>query len=94
MSNFVSDTERTYKLMAFENNVLKGIFGPKKDEIAGGRKRFNEELRNLHSLPSTIRMITSRRMKLAAHVSRMGQKRNTYRKETTRKTKSYMRRYY
>jgi hypothetical protein len=87
MSNFVADTERTYKLIAFGNNVLRGIFRPKKDEIAGGRKLCDEELRKLHSSPSTIRMM-SRRMKLAAHVPRVGEKRNTHKKVTTRKTKT------
>jgi hypothetical protein len=48
----------------FKNRVLKRIFGPKGDEVIGGcRKLHNEELHNLYSSPSTIRMIKSRRMK-------------------------------
>jgi hypothetical protein len=39
----------------------------------------NEELHNLYSSPSTIRMIKSRSMRLAGHVSRMGTKRIAYR---------------
>jgi hypothetical protein len=36
------------------------IFGPKKDEVIGGwRKLHNEELHNLYSSPSIIRMIKS-----------------------------------
>jgi hypothetical protein len=36
----------------FENRVLRRIFGPKRDEIAGGcRKRHNEELCDLYSSP-------------------------------------------
>jgi hypothetical protein len=47
-----------YKLKAFENRVLKSIFGPKRDEAIGGwRKLLNEELHNLYSSPSIIRMI-------------------------------------
>jgi hypothetical protein len=53
------------------------IFGPKRDEVTGGwRKLNNEELHNLYSSPSIIRMIKSRRMRWAGHVARMGEKRN------------------
>jgi hypothetical protein len=56
------------------------IFGPKRDEVTGGwRKLHNEELRNLCSSPSIIRMIKSRRMRWAGHVARMGNNRNAYR---------------
>jgi hypothetical protein len=42
----------------FENRVLRGIFGPKKDEETGGwRKLHSEELHNLYSSPSVIRML-------------------------------------
>jgi hypothetical protein len=34
---------------------------------------------NLYPSPNTIRMIKSRRMSLAGHVARMGEKRNAYR---------------
>jgi hypothetical protein len=44
--------------------VLRGIFGPKRDEVTGGwRKLHNEELHNLYSWPSIIRMTKSRRMR-------------------------------
>jgi hypothetical protein len=57
----------------FENRVLRRILGPKRDEVTGGwRKLHNEELHNLYSSPSIIRMIKSRRMRLAGHVVRMG----------------------
>jgi hypothetical protein len=64
----------------FENRVLRRIFGPKRDEVTGEwRKLHNEELRDLYSSPSIIRIIKSRRMKWAGHVARMGKKRNAYR---------------
>jgi hypothetical protein len=81
----------------FENRVLRRIFVPKRDEVTGGwRKLHNEELLNLYSSPSIIRIIKSRRMRWAGHVARMGEKRNAYRilvgkpeaKETTGKTKT------
>jgi hypothetical protein len=45
----------------------------------GGRKLHNEELHDLYSSPSKIRIIKSRRMRWAGHVARMGEKRNVYR---------------
>jgi hypothetical protein len=64
----------------FENRVLKRISGLKRDEMTGERrKRHNEELRDLYSLPSIIRIIKSRRMRWAGHEARMGEKRNVYR---------------
>jgi hypothetical protein len=53
---------------------------PKRDEVTGvWRKLHNEELHNLYSSPNLIRMIKSRRMRLARHVAQMGEKRNAYR---------------
>jgi hypothetical protein len=64
----------------FENRVLRRMFGPKRDEVTGGwRKLHNEELRDVFSSPSTIRIIESRRMRWAGHVAIMGEKRNAYR---------------
>jgi hypothetical protein len=59
----------------FENRVLRRIFGPKRDEVTGGwRKLHNEDLHNLYSSPSIIRMTKSRRMRWAGHVARMGRR--------------------
>jgi hypothetical protein len=56
------------------------IFGPKRDGVKGGwRNLHNEELHNLYSSPSIIRIIKLRRMRWAGHVVRMGEKRNVYR---------------
>jgi hypothetical protein len=64
-----------YRLRRFENKVLRRIFEPKRDEVTGEwRKLHNEELRDLYSSPSIIRMIKSRRLKLAEYVARMGRR--------------------
>jgi hypothetical protein len=69
-----------HKLRVFENRMLRRIFGPKRDEVKGEWKKLhNEELRDLYSSPSIIRIIKSRRMKWAGHAARMGEKRNSYR---------------
>jgi hypothetical protein len=53
-----------HNLRVFENRVLRRIFRPKRDGVTGGwRKLHNEELHNLYSLPSIIRVIKSRRMR-------------------------------
>jgi hypothetical protein len=59
------------------NRVLRRIFGWKRDEVTGGwRKLHNEELHNIYSSPSIIRMIKSRRMRWAEHVAPMEVMRN------------------
>jgi hypothetical protein len=58
----------------FENRLLRRIFGPKRDEVTGEwMKLHNEELRDLYSSPSIIRIIESRRMRWVGHVARMGE---------------------
>jgi hypothetical protein len=70
----------TCRLRVFENRVLMRIFRPKGDEVTEEwRKLLNEELHDLYSSPSTIRIIKSRRMWWAGHLARMGEKRNAYR---------------
>jgi hypothetical protein len=64
----------------FENRVLGRIFGPRRDEVTGEyRKLHNEDLHDLYSSPSIIRLIKARRMRWAGHIARMGEKRNAYR---------------
>jgi hypothetical protein len=59
-----------HRLSVFENRVLRRIFGLKRDEVMSGwRKLHNEELHNLYSSPSIIRMIKSRRMRWAGYVA-------------------------
>jgi hypothetical protein len=53
-----------HRLRAFENRVLKRIFGPKREVDGSWRKLHNDEL---HS-PNTVRVIKSRRMRWTGHV--------------------------
>jgi hypothetical protein len=53
-----------HRLRVFENRVLRRVFGPKRDEVTGEwRKLHNEELRDVYSSPSLIRIIKSRRIR-------------------------------
>jgi hypothetical protein len=61
--------------------VLRRIFGPKRDEVTGGWRKLHNELHNLYSSPSIIRMIKSRRMRWVGYLARMrrrGMHRNSY----------------
>jgi len=60
--------------------VLRKIFGPKRDEVAGeGRKLQNEELNDLYCSTNIVRVIKSRRMRWVGYVARMGERRGVYR---------------
>jgi hypothetical protein len=62
------------RLRVFENNVLRRVFGPKRDEVTGElRKLHHEELNDLYSLTNIVRVVKSRRMRWAGHVARMGE---------------------
>jgi hypothetical protein len=62
-----------HTLGVFENRVLRSISRPKTDEVTGEwRKLHIEELHDLYSAPSIIRIIKVRRMKWAGHVARIG----------------------
>jgi hypothetical protein len=59
----------------YRNNAIT-----KRDGVTGGwRKLHNEELQNLYSSPSIIRIIKSRRMRWVEQVARMREERNVYR---------------
>ena len=68
------------RLRVFENRALRGIFGPKGDEVSREwRKLHNEEFKDLYSSPNIVRVIKSRIMRWAEHVERMGERRSVYR---------------
>jgi hypothetical protein len=69
-----------HRLRVFENRVLRGIFGPKRDGVTGKWRRLhNEELNDLYSSPNIIRVIKSRKLRWAVQVARRGESRGAYR---------------
>jgi len=62
------------KLRAFDNRLLRKIFGSRRDEVMGEwRRMHNEELNDLYSSPNIVWMIKSRRMRWAGNVVRVGE---------------------
>jgi hypothetical protein len=64
-----------HKLRVFENRMLRKVFGPKREEVAGSWRRLHNEgcgfvICMLH--------IKSRRIRWAGHVTCMGEMRNAY----------------
>jgi hypothetical protein len=50
-------------LRVFKGRVLRRIFGPRSEEVAGGWRRLhNEMLHNFYASPNVIRVIKSRRV--------------------------------
>ena len=57
----VTYIEEGTRLLVFENRVLRRIFGPKGDDVAGEwRKLHNEELNDPYSSISVVQVIQSR----------------------------------
>jgi hypothetical protein len=67
------------RFRVFESRVLRRIFGSKRDEVTGERRKlYNEKLNDLYSSPNIFRLIKSRKMTWAGHVARMGERRGVY----------------
>jgi hypothetical protein len=68
-----------YGMRVLEKRVRRRISGPTRNEgIEGWKELHNEDLHNLYSPPSKIRMMKSRRMRWGGHVERLGSRRNVY----------------
>jgi hypothetical protein len=67
--------------------VLRKIFESKRDEVTGDWRRCCiEKLHDLYFSPNIIQVITSRRMRWARHVYRMGEKKGFSRKPRGKQT--------
>jgi hypothetical protein len=67
--------KESHRLRVFENRVLRRLFESKRDEATGKwRKLHNEELHNLFSLPSIIRVMKSMRIIWTGRVERVWEK--------------------
>ena len=62
-------------------HLVRGkVYGPRRDKVTGEWRRLhNEELNDLYTSPSIVRVIKSRRMRWAGHVARIGEERGVYR---------------
>jgi hypothetical protein len=75
--------------------VLWRIFESRRDDVMGGWRKLHEELHNLYSSTSIIKLIKSWRLRSVGHVAGKWEKRNVYKilvgkpeeEETIRKTK-------
>jgi hypothetical protein len=69
-----------HRLRVFGNRVPRRVFGPDRDEVTGEwGKLYDKELNDVYTSPSIVRVIKSKRMTWAGHVSRMGERRGVYR---------------
>ena len=60
--------------------MLRGIFGPKREEVTGEwRNLHNEDLNDLYCSPNIFRVIKSTKMRWAGHVMCVGERRRVYR---------------
>ena len=67
------------RLQVFENKVLRKIYGPKRDDETGEWRRLhNGELNDLYGKPDIMRIVKSRRLRWAGHVTRMGNERGAW----------------
>jgi hypothetical protein len=62
---------KEHRLSVFENRILRRMFRPQREEVAGGWRRLhNEELHTLYASTIIIKVIKSRRMRWVGHVCR------------------------
>jgi hypothetical protein len=68
-----------HRLRVSENRVLRGIFGPKREELAGGWRRLhNKEVHKSYASLHIANIIKTRRMRWTGHAARMGEMRHVY----------------
>ena len=71
MSLSSSTRNTSLRSNAFENMILKWLFGTKKDENGEWRSLHSGEIHSLYCLFNIVRVIKSRRLRGAGHVARL-----------------------
>ena len=66
------------RIRVFENKILSRIFRPKRNENGEWRRLHNEGLHSQYRSPDIVRVIMSRRLRLAGHVARMKEVRSAF----------------
>jgi hypothetical protein len=68
-----------HRLREFENRVLRRIFRPKREEVAGGWRRLHtEKLHNLYASQNITRTFKSRWMRWSGHAARVAKVKSAY----------------
>jgi hypothetical protein len=66
-------------LRRFGNRVVRRLFGPRREEVEKGERRLhNLKRHDINAIPYITRVIKSRRMRWAEHVTCIGAMRNSY----------------
>ena len=63
------------RLKSLERRILRRLYGPKRDASGEWRRLYNEELHSLYLSRNIVRVIKSRRLRWAGHVTRMDESR-------------------
>ena len=64
---------------SIKNKVLRKIFGPKRDDQTGELRRLhNGEIHDLYGKPDIIKIVKSRKLRWAGHVTRMENERGAW----------------
>ena len=78
MDNTPSDLHKLNVMSIFDPYMVIHLFGPKRDENGEWRRLHNVELHSLYCSPNIVRVIKSRKLRWAGHVSRIEEGRSTF----------------
>jgi hypothetical protein len=77
--NWSLTVREEHRLRVFENRVLRRIYGPNREEVAGGWGTLHkEELHNLDASPYVVTVIKSRRKRWTGYAARKEEMRNAH----------------
>ena len=79
-----------HRMRAFENKILRRVFGSRRDENGEWRRLHNRELHSLYRSPNIFRVIKSR-LRWADHVARMEEGRSAFKILTGKRKENFRR---